>query len=406
VTVAGNLFTANNKGVNAATITLIGQAPPSTAFQFFDQSENSGHFQFSKSLPLASTFTVTPSKDDNPLNGVSTYDLVLMSRHILGQTPIQTPYAMIAADINNSGSITTFDIVELRKLILGVYTTFPVNTSWRFVPQAFNFPNAFNPFESAFPEQIADTLPHVNGNYNFVGIKVGDVNGNAIVGASAGAQERSNRVLRFDLTDQIMEADTAYTLTLKPVEDVLGYQFTLKLNGLELIEILPGKNMSADNFAVFRHEAGTMLTVSAEIQPGTFELRVKASASGKLSQMLEVSSQITRAEAYGPDGVPMDVMLHFNTDTSQRTDFELYQNQPNPFTDKTSIGFYLPEAGSATLSVLDDSGRLLFSQTAAYAKGYNTITINRSLLPANGLLFYRLATAADQATRTMMVIGQ
>ena len=406
VTVAGNLFTAYNKGVDAATITLSYQAPPSPAFQYVNQSGNGGHFQFSKSLPLASTFTVTPSKDDNPLNGVSTYDLVLMSRHILGQTPIQTPYAMIAADINNSGSITTFDIVELRKLILGVYTTFPVNTSWRFVPQAFNFPNAFNPFESAFPEQIADTLPHVNGNYNFVGIKVGDVNGNAIVGASAGAQERSNRVLRFDLTDQIMEADTAYTLTLKPVEDVLGYQFTLKLNGLELIEILPGKNMSADNFAVFRHEAGTMLTVSAEIQPGTFELRVKASASGKLSRMLEVSSQITRAEAYGPDGVPMDVMLHFNTDTSQRTDFELYQNQPNPFTDKTSIGFYLPEAGSATLSVLDDSGRLLFSQTAAYAKGYNTITINRSLLPANGLLFYRLATAADQATRTMMVIGQ
>jgi hypothetical protein len=82
-----------------------------------------------------------------------------------------------------------------------------------------------------------------------------------------------------------------------------------------------------------------------------------------------------------------------------------YQNQPNPFTDKTSIGFYLPEAGSATLSILDDSGRLLFSQTAAYAKGYNAVTINRSLLPANGLLFYRLATATDQATRTMMVMG-
>jgi hypothetical protein len=78
---------------------------------------------------VAADFTITPVKDDNPLNGVTTYDLVLMSKHILGIEPLGSPYKMIAADANKSNSITTFDIVELRKLILGIYkncqTTLP-----------------------------------------------------------------------------------------------------------------------------------------------------------------------------------------------------------------------------------------------------------------------------------------
>ena len=36
--------------------------------------------QFSNAIPMASNYTVTPMKDDNPLNGVTTYDLVLISR--------------------------------------------------------------------------------------------------------------------------------------------------------------------------------------------------------------------------------------------------------------------------------------------------------------------------------------
>ncbi|MBK6931828.1 MAG: hypothetical protein IPH12_13575 [Saprospirales bacterium] len=103
-------------------------------------------------IPLLGDFTLTPGKDNDPLNGVSTFDLVLINKHILGLEPLNTPYRMIAADANNSRSITTFDIVELRKLILGIYTELPNNTSWRFVDKAYQFPNANNPFQTLFPE--------------------------------------------------------------------------------------------------------------------------------------------------------------------------------------------------------------------------------------------------------------
>jgi hypothetical protein len=96
---------------------------------------------FPNAVPFLGDYTVTPTKDNDPLNGVSTFDLVLINKHILGLEPLNTPYKMIAADANNSRSITTFDIVELRKLILGIYTELPNNTSWRFVDKALRSRN-------------------------------------------------------------------------------------------------------------------------------------------------------------------------------------------------------------------------------------------------------------------------
>ncbi|MDO8368002.1 MAG: hypothetical protein Q7T20_14465 [Saprospiraceae bacterium] len=139
-------------------------------------------------------YTITPVKDDNPLNGVTTYDLVLMSQHILGIQPLNSPYKMIAADVNKSGSITSFDIVETRKLILGIYTEFPNNTSRRFLPRELTFSNSSNPFQYPIPEVIDAEIDGngieysfiYNGNTvnpvaaDFVGIKVGDLNCTAI----------------------------------------------------------------------------------------------------------------------------------------------------------------------------------------------------------------------------------
>jgi hypothetical protein len=60
--------------------------------------------------------------------GVSTLDLVDMQKHLLIK-PLSSPYKMIAADANNSKSITAIDLIEMRKLILGIYAELPYNTS-------------------------------------------------------------------------------------------------------------------------------------------------------------------------------------------------------------------------------------------------------------------------------------
>jgi len=82
-------------------------------------TEEDGSFML-PNLTMGGNYTLAPKKDNNYLNGVSTFDLVLISRHILGMQNLNSPYKLIAADVNNSGSITTFDIVHLRKLVLQI----------------------------------------------------------------------------------------------------------------------------------------------------------------------------------------------------------------------------------------------------------------------------------------------
>lgn len=132
------------------------------------------------------TYTVTPMKDDNPMNGVSTFDLALMSKHIIGVEPFDSPFKIIAADVNKSNTLTSFDIVELRKLILGVYTDFPENTSWRFIDDSFVFTDPANPFiDIPFPESVTLPVSISNpGEAGFIAIKIGDVNLSHIAGCA------------------------------------------------------------------------------------------------------------------------------------------------------------------------------------------------------------------------------
>jgi len=398
--VAGILATEGTPaGVESAAVALNGQSPIGAPVNQTSMTNQTGGYMFSQSVPMFSDVTVTPTKDDNHLNGVSTYDLVLISKHILGLEPLNTPYKMIAADANKSGSITTFDIVELRKLILGIYTELPNNTSWRFVDADFKFPNANNPFATAFPE--VKTLGQIQASAmaeNFVAVKIGDVNGNAVANSLVSADDRAAGVLMIDADNRAVKAGDVFTVNFKAAEQVQGYQFTMNLNGVQALEVVPGANMTTDNFAVF----ADAVTASVDGNAGAFAVTFRAVRDGRLSDMIGASSRITRAEAYGMDNTRLDVAFRFDGQTIAGVGFELYQNQPNPFISKTMIGFHLPEAAEATLTIFDESGRMIFQQTADYGAGYNAVTLDRSLINTVGMLYYRLETAKDSATKSMI----
>jgi len=63
---------------------------------------------------------MTLSKDDHYQNGISTLDMILILKQIVGLEPFDSPYKFIAADVNKSGTVTTADIVAIRRVILGI----------------------------------------------------------------------------------------------------------------------------------------------------------------------------------------------------------------------------------------------------------------------------------------------
>ncbi|MEZ4894540.1 MAG: T9SS type A sorting domain-containing protein [Saprospiraceae bacterium] len=388
-------------GVEEAEVNITGSVNFAPPFSYFDLSDNQGVFDIKNSVPLAADMTITPVKDDNPLNGVTTYDLVLISKHILGIQPLGSPYKMIAADANKSNSITTFDIVELRKLILGIYNELPNNTSWRFVDKGYSFPNTANPFQEQFPENISIANAITNqSDEDFVGIKIGDVNNTVVANSLMVSDDRTVGTLMFDVQDRQLAAGEEFEVSFAASERTQGYQMTLNLNGLKVSDLSQGINndkVNATNFGVF----ADALTVSID-GAESFTVKFRAEKAGKLSEMLAVSGRITKAEAYSLTDNRMEVALRYDHKTIAGVGFELYQNQPNPFVNKTMIGFHLPEAATATLTVYDETGRLVYTQKGDFAKGYNVFSIDRQLIGTTGALWYRVETAANSAARTMI----
>ena len=75
-----------------------------------------GKFTFN-AIPMNNQYSIIPERNDDYKNGVSTFDLVLIQKHILGIEKLDSPYKVIAADVNNSESVTAIDLVELTLVL-------------------------------------------------------------------------------------------------------------------------------------------------------------------------------------------------------------------------------------------------------------------------------------------------
>ena len=116
--------------------------------------------------------------DDAPIGDeVTTFDMVLITRHILGQELLDSPYQWIAADVNDSGTISTLDIVAIRKVILQIESEFPNGKRWKFIDGSFTFSSSMNPLLAGYPELInLNNISSDSIDLDFVAIRMGDVN--------------------------------------------------------------------------------------------------------------------------------------------------------------------------------------------------------------------------------------
>ena len=392
----------NPGGVSQVTVG-IKETDPNPAFppiSYFTTGDD-GKFDYS-AVPTVAQYELSPVKDLNPLNGVSTFDLVRMSKHVLNVQPFTTGYQYVAADINHNNQVTTFDIVELRKLILGIYTDFPANDSWRFVAKDYVF-DMSSPLTGAMPEKKVADFTAAN---DFIGVKVGDLTGDAVANNLTATDDRTYGTVYFEATDRTVKAGEVFEANFAAAEQVTGGQFTLAFAGLQALDIVPVSGMEADNFALFADQG--LLTASFNGgAKASFTVRFRATADGSLRDMVKVSSRVTKAEAYRMgDGQKLDVSLAFRTGLGTQVSgvgFELYQNQPNPFVDRTSIGFHLPADSEATLRIYDADGRLVHEQKGQFTKGYHSFTVGNKDLPAQAaLLYYEVRTPDNSATKSMI----
>ena len=398
-TIAGAVTTDNGDAIEDVLVNVSGQMDATFT------TNASGAYVFN-GLDLGGDYTVAANLDKDPLNGVSTFDLVLISKDILGTKRITVPYRRLAADVNRSNQITTLDLIQIRRLILGIDTKFANAPSWIFVDADYEFSDT--PLTDDVPRVINfNNLTEEQLSASFIGIKMGDVNGNAVPNSLLTEGRTMAGVLTLDVQDQTLVAGNEYevTFTTQNLADIQGYQFTL--NHTEAVEIADVKYGVAteENFGFARLDDRALTTSwNGEVVEGSlFTLVLRATADAELRDVLSVSSRYTRAEAYNTNNELLDVAISFNGELASTEGFKLYQNTPNPFKGETLIGFDLPEAADGTLTVFDINGKALQVVRRTFDKGYNQVTFKSGQLPA-GVLSYTLETGDFAQTRKMIRI--
>lgn len=347
-------------------------------------------------IPFLGDYAFTPSKDSDPLNGFSTYDLVLIEQYLLGQPTLDSPYKLIAADANNSRSVTSTDIAVLRKLLLGFYQELPNNTSWRFIPSDFDFPDPLNPFATVFPETV--NFFDATDIIGFEGVKVGDVSCNATPSGQLPQRESLGLTKGFCLKIANRNLGPGSTLVL-PVTagnaaDLLGYQFDLKIAGpLQVTGIIPGPGQTADNFAILGNEvlcswsSGT--PVNFQVGDTLFYLELSTMNHTNTKSTLSFNQQRMYAEAYTPQEKYRALTLCFSgTTTPGDPGPKMMVMQPNPVVDRASVTVPETWSGAAQWAVFDLSGRVLLQGSGMIDAG-QVLELPLETLPA-GVYVYRV----------------
>jgi len=401
--ISGTISTEDGESIEGTNVHLMNDGTEMMIFT----TESNGLYSF-PNLERTSNYLVNPENNDNPLNGISTYDLVMIQKHILGVQLLDSPYKVIAADINNSQSVSALDMVELRRMILGEYDNFPSNTSWRFVSNTSviednNQPWPFN--ENANYENLAQS---VYGS-DFIGVKIGDVNGSVIPNTTIGRRSaRSAEKLDFNV--EALSNGDQITVNFKAADfdNVEGFQFGLDFGDLNFIDFKSGAiELSESNFGTQWTER-SLLNVSwnnldHSVQEGSilFSLIFDATSDINIEEVLSLSNRLIQAEAY-PKGEDI-VGINLNFQAAALANFDLFQNVPNPFANETQIGFQLASDTQAEIAIFDVSGKQIHNIKGEFAKGLNNVTINRNELAGSGVYIFQIITKDWTASKRMVL---
>jgi hypothetical protein len=320
VQIAGCVKSSTNKRMSTYKIlgnieSTAGVTPPINITLAQSVSDSCFDKLLAANLPFNASYkaNIKLERTDDPLNGVSTFDLVLISKHILAIESFTSFYQVLAADVNKSNSVTTFDIVELRKLILGIYqTNLPSVPSWRFIRPIANLSNLNN--FAAVRDTYQITLPNLTSDLdwaglNFIGIKHGDVNGSVTAFSDGSSDGSYLPPIGVKMTDEDW-ADAGDVLripiTMNDTLTLNGWQLGLRIDPdlaiVEGIEGIPSENYTLENGALralwydaYEHQYNASSPL--------IYLTIKALQSGKISDMISLDTNVLASEVYTSEGV-------------------------------------------------------------------------------------------------------
>jgi hypothetical protein len=243
---------------------------------------------------------------------------------------------------------------------------------------------------------------------NWTGIKVGDITGDARTGKGERTESRAQN--RKDLHYAIERTENISFVSFYLAEDMTdfrGLQVALNLQNEQILSVKPGViAVSQNNIRIdpetqslyLSYHSISELILDSEEPLFTIELVGK---EADWTPFVELDRNWTK-EIYGQSRVNEIDKIVEKKQAEQ--DLILFQNNPNPWTDYTSIDIEAPTNGEANLRVYDYTHKLAMQRSLKMTQGMNTIVLSEKDIPQSGMYIVEIEMDGEQRARRMIKI--
>lgn len=401
LSISGTIETFNGSAIDDVHLTLYSKG----ANQPIAEQDADGAYRFDH-LRGGKDYEIRTTMRTDWRNSINTRDLVAIKKHLLSVTDLDEAWEYIAADVNNSKTISTADILHLRKLILGKTHELSKSDSWVFYDNQINLDD-LKALQDNKGVLYVNDLQSDDKNAHLVGIKIGDVTGEI-----NGVREdpSNNPLLNVHLSTHTMgNGHIVYDFISDNNILLEGIQGTIELPG-KIIAIYGGRLApSPEEYHIFDSGIATYVWFDPDgrsISRGDTLLHIESVplADDHTGRPATISSNITLNRVFAVDG-PSGILSITSRANRSNEDLVLYLNRPNPASTYSDICFENQRGDNVQIRVYDIRGKLLFAHEMAGKKGYSEyrLPVDR-IMKEKGVILY--SVTIGQQTKTGKIIIQ
>ena len=372
------------------------------------------------SLPPDTDYSVLCDKKQNSASYYSTFGVLMMRRYILELPAEQIfhPAQLIAADVTCDGKISTFDLLSIQRVIVGLETTFPCPEYKFYLKDSISSDVMMD--INAIPLPSPMFYPNVlqDMEVEILAIKTGDILGyvdpNELRSESSDSRSKLNRPIMFKLPIQSTlkkygDNEVEFVFSLDQVSILTDFQMAIQFDdkSLELIEFIPSSNESIKiiygegekdiKLSFVDNQAVGVPINSNEI---LFSIRFKTKRPmNDFSGVIWLNNTI-QPIAHTDQAEGFELLL---VDASMSTK-DLLSIYPNPMTNASTIQFDSPMEEIGDLEIYSINGQLIYSRKLNVTLGSNSITLDRENLSGPQVYLVQIATSQMFGQSKLIVV--
>lgn len=389
------------------TITSIDGKPMPNVMVTLDNNlqmltDENGKYQFN-GIIKGKSHTVSVLNNDNIKKGINTLDLLLIQKHLLNIQKLNSPYKIIAADVDHSSKVSVTDIIILRKLILKIINAFPNNNSYIFVNAAQQFTYNTNPLYDPLQEKV--TIPFISGQesiIDFKAMKVGDVDdsSNNLIGNS----DARTQPYPMECMNLEFDANAKISIPIHAGKEIQmdGMQLSIRYNPSVLkfdswngrkLEGIQDVNLSEPQPGLLLFSWDNINQSKIRLNDVLFEIQFNTLQSGTISDAIQLSTEYLQSELYDQNEHVHPVELKFQNSNLQSL-FTIEKVYPQPFTQEATFELHSTVQKDIQMEIYSAEGQLVYQKLISLNYGSNQIRIQSDdLNDQPGMYYYRIYVA-------------